>query len=232
MPYCTGDIYSGRHTAVYGNKTVYHEGHLNVAKVLEVLVAQTSLAQARDVVFFGESAGALGVLLNLNQVDAVTPKAERRLALLDSPGLHFKDDVWQRFDATYLDGIRQGLLDNHMVFDTSSGILAPQLLNYCAGFPNWKIGVVQATKDIVMSVGFGNLTPDQHAARVNGPTGIVQQLANPNDNCVSWVPNKMRHVYSVDPKGWVDQTEDGVTDETFVNELYASRLEDPHLSHH
>ncbi|MEO5668834.1 MAG: pectin acetylesterase-family hydrolase [Bdellovibrionota bacterium] len=235
IPYCTGDMHAGSHEAVYApGKNVFHYGRSNFTKALAWI--QTNVDQivtrADELVVYGESAGALGVMMNLDQIAAVAGTNANKTALIDSPGLHFNDDIWKRFDSDYLKDLDSSLAANAMKRDPASGILAPQLKNLCDAHKDWKVGVTQASYDFVMSAIFGNITPAQHYLRVMSEKGIVQSLQDPNDNCSSWVPDTGKHMFSINKKGWEKETWDGVSNQQFTEDLLSSRLTDQHLSHH
>jgi len=235
LPYCTGDMHGGSHKANYGkDKTVLHFGRGNVSKALDWLQENQNqlISRADDVVLYGESAGAIGVIFNLDQVASLAGAHANKVALVDSPGLHFSDSIWNRFTPNYLRDIDRSLASNSMTRNKKSGILAPELKSLCQANPDWKVGVSQSTKDIVMSTMFGSLTPAQHRVRVLGKSGIDQNLWDPNDNCAAWVPDNRQHVFSIEVEGWAEKTSDGVRNADFTLDLLSRRLLDRHPSHH
>jgi hypothetical protein len=235
LPYCTGDMHGGSHKAAYTPKNiVYHFGRSNFTKALAWLEENTNriVERADDVILYGESAGALGVIMNLDQVAAIAGPQANKVALIDSPGLHFNDSIWNRFDSDYLNDIDRSLASNSMKREANSGILAPQMRNFCDANPSWKVGVTQSTQDMVMSALFGKLTPIQHYFRVLGKSGIHQSLWDPSDNCSSWVPDTTKHVFSIEKSGWKKETWDGVSNADYTRDLVQSPLMAQHPSHH
>ncbi len=230
FPYCTGDLYYGRHVASYGTR---HEGRLNVGLALAELERSgtVKLSRVDDVVVFGESAGALGVLGNLDQMHAATPRARYRTALVDSPGLHFADDIWSNFDAPYVEDIRYALARNHVQLDVNSGLVGHQMGAFCGGRPEWKIGFAQGARDIVMSRVFGGLSTSEHRKLVYGPKGIFRATENPDDNCAAWVPDSILHVYAPWVHGWHYRTRDGVSNGEFNRAVYESARGAPLPNH-
>ncbi len=233
LPYCTGDIHAGEHKARYGKKTVLHYGRDNVRKSLAWLEQEQSwkVSQADDIVLYGESAGALGVMLNMDQIARLSSPHARKLALIDSPGLHFNDNIWDRFSREYLRDLDRSLASNSMHREGGSGILARQVKSMCEANPDWKFGVTQSTQDIIMSLVFGNLTTI-HYFRVMGSRGLHKALGNPYDNCAAWIPDETKHIFSTEASGWKHETWDGVSNKDFTMHLYKSHLLDPHPSHH
>lgn len=235
MPYCTGDMHGGKHVATYGkNKRVHHVGRQNVTKALAYVekTQEQLVSRADDLMLYGESAGALGVMFNLDQVAAISKPNANKTAFIDSPGLHFNDNIWDRFSPEYLKDIDEGLAANSMARNGKSGILAPQLKNLCMANPEWKIGVSQSSMDFVMSAVFGKISPMRHYLRVMGKRGLNRSLKDPNDNCSSWIPDTTKHMFSVTKSGWQKKTWNGTRNSEYTTELMNSRLLDLHRSHH
>ena len=62
VPYCTGDAFTGSHTAVYQGMSTMHVGHANVMASLARIVP--TFPQASRVVLVGVSAGGIGAAFN------------------------------------------------------------------------------------------------------------------------------------------------------------------------
>jgi hypothetical protein len=232
IPYCTGDVFVGRHVAHYGKKTVNHLGRLNLEKALDQIEdAYGLLGRAREVVAYGESAGAIGVVANVDLLEARTHPEASKSAFVDSAGLHFAKSIWGRFSDEYLDDLRTGMARNGVDLDFSTGKLAPQMLDYCSFHSKWKVGFLQGAQDVIMSWIFGAITGPHHRARVYGKEGLWQQLRDPMDNCSSWTPDTGRHVLLSDEKGWNAKTKDGVSGGDFVKGILAKRAGESQTSH-
>ena len=235
MPYCTGDMHGGKHIATYGkNKQVHHVGRHNVTRALAYIEENDKqlISRADNLVIYGESAGALGVMFNLDQVAAISKPNANKTALIDSPGLHFNDNIWGRFSPEYLQDIDDGLAANGMARNGQSGVLAPELKNLCAMNPDWKIGVAQSSMDFVMSAVFGKISPMRHYLRVMSKRGLHRTLKDPTDNCSSWIPDTSKHMFSVSKGGWTKKTWNGTRNSKYTEDLIAGRLLDTHQSHH
>ncbi len=124
------------------------------------------------------------------------------------------------------------LEENGFEVNLSTGLLAPQVRNFCRRHATWKVGVLQSTQDIVMSTLFGRLTTLQHRVRVLGKQGIYRQTRDPSDNCSAWVPESTRHVFANTNHGWNKETWDGVSAGDFIRRLYRSDITGFQPSHH
>jgi len=232
IPYCTGDFYVGHHSAQYGGKTVHHFGRSNVERSLaQIEDSHQLLSKARDVVLYGESAGALGVIVSADIVESYVSPEANKVAVVDSAGLHFSTSIWKRFSQAYMSDIHEALALNAVAVDKSTGILAPQMSGYCAKYRRWKVGFLQATQDVVMSWVFGNVTGPEHRARVLGKKGILQNLADDRDNCSAWVNDSGRHVFFNSQGGWDRKSSSGLTAGKYVEALIAHRAGDQQPSY-
>src|SRR5262249_10558047 len=62
IPYCTGDAFTGSHTAVYNGKPTRHVGHANIMAYLPHIVA--TFPKADRIILTGVSAGGIGAAFN------------------------------------------------------------------------------------------------------------------------------------------------------------------------
>lgn len=233
LPYCTGDIYVGSHTTQYSGQKINHMGRSNVERALGLLENDHDrlISHSSKLVVYGESAGALGAILNMDQIDPLSAKVPDRTVIFDSPGLHFSWLIWNRFDKEYLDDLKVAMKRNGLTFDMYSGVMASQMKKYCEQFPRWKQGFIQSTQDIVMSVLFGMRSQDSHRKQVLGLWGLDRQLAAKKDPCSSFIPDAGKHVWALDSAGWNSQTNDKKILADYVRELVDGRLQDEYLSH-
>lgn len=196
FPYCTGDVHLGRHTANYKDKTYYHNGYNNIQLALKYLVSQhyVNFAYLDKFAMYGESAGAIGALYHTMHVDPyLSSRTEKRL-IVDAPGLHFGPRFWHKFSNDLFYDLSNALLQTGVVVDKNDGLVARAVPNVCRKFSDWEIASIQGTKDSIMSVVFGNISPSNHAEAVLGKSGIYQLTEDPNDNCVAFVPDTRVHV--------------------------------------
>lgn len=76
IPYCTGDLHSGTVTTPTEDTfDLYFAGHLVLAAVLDELVALHGLSSASDIIVSGDSAGGIGVWMNVDYVAERFPNA-------------------------------------------------------------------------------------------------------------------------------------------------------------
>ena len=208
-------------------------GRRNVELSLKLLETEESnlISKASKLVVYGESAGALGAILNLDLIDPLSSQVPDRTLISDSAGLHFNALIWQRFDNEYTDDLKTAMSRNGLKFDQFSGLISKQMKDFCNHYPSWKQGFIQSTKDIVMSVLFGERTQEDHKAKVLGFWGLDRELKSKKDACSSFIPDSGKHVWALDEKGWNSQTSDKKILADYVRELVEARLQDQFLSH-
>lgn len=196
FPYCTGDVHLGRHTASYKDKTYYHNGYNNIQLALHHLVANRYLDfNALDkFAMYGESAGAIGALYHTITVDPyLSARTEKRL-IVDAPGLHFGSRFWHKFSDDLFYDLSNALLQAGVRVDKDNGKIAEAVPNICKMYPDWQVATIQGTRDSIMSIIFGNISPSNHEEAVLGEGGINQLTIDPTDNCVAFVPDTRVHV--------------------------------------
>jgi hypothetical protein len=88
------------------------------------------------------------------------------------------------------------------------------------------VGIIQSSRDIVMSLAFGNRTQAAHENAVFGDLGLARAFENPKDRCASWIPRTQEHVFLSDGNGRDIKTRDGLTPHDFLVELMDASRED------
>ena len=219
IPYCTGDIYIGTHEANYSGRHPKHLGRINMEYTFDWLNQKTELNQAETTVLYGESAGAIGALLNADLIEENIPKDAQHFLIADSPGLHFNANIWERFSPAYIQDISNGMARNGLRFRSDSGDIAQDMPNFCHKYENWKIGVLQSTQDFIMSTVFGNRSQSEHERMLFSDMGIYKALENPRDRCSSWSPPSGTHVFLTKPNEREIKTLDGTTASNFLKEV-------------
>jgi hypothetical protein len=222
FPYCTGDVHLGNHTAVYGDgKTVNHHGWRNIEMSLSQLHDQKTIdfAGIKNLVSYGYSAGAIGALVHLKTFDRFVPQDIPKTLIADAPGLHFGLHFWEKFSPELVADFKAGLKDVGADLDASQGNVASLVPGICKTFPKWKMGFLQGSRDIVMSLIFGSISMAEHEKLVYGPTGIYELTKDPNDNCSAWVPRSRIHTFLVTLLTSVEQTESPKTAMEFSRDL-------------
>ncbi len=197
LPYCTGDIHIGRHIANYGGREVAHMGGRNFELVLDYLNDELDLfADVAEVVLVGQSAGALGVLMNMPIMDRYIDSEVQRTAIVDSPGLHFGDTFWDKFPDAWLADLDAAMNGVGVGIDLSTGMVAEQMPQLCGSLPHWNIGFLQATRDVVMSIVFGNTTATRHRRNVMSDLGLAGLGRLPAGTCSVWLAESMGHTFT------------------------------------
>lgn len=197
FPYCTGDVHSGRHIANYAGKKVFHTGADNVEQALNLINMKYSkvFANATQLSVYGYSAGAIGALVHLKLIDQLFRSIEIKSALLDAPGLHWGDTFWYKFTALQIRDYSTAITSAGLPFDIDTGIVASVVPALCKDLPEWNIGVMQGTRDRVMSLLFGDISMSQHEINVLSAKGIFEITKHDNDNCSAWVPSSPMHTF-------------------------------------
>jgi hypothetical protein len=197
FPYCTGDMFAANHIARYGKRVVHHVGRSNVERAFEMLKVKGMLdfEGATDLVVWGPSAGALSSLFHSQFIDGLFPRAVNRALIADAPGLHFGPTVWDKFPPKMLEEFSAGLRKAGMTIEKGKGIIAGIVPGICKLLPHWSVGVMQSSRDIIMSKLFGEITRDAHAKAVHSKEGILALTEDPSDLCRAWVPSSSIHTF-------------------------------------
>lgn len=198
FPYCTGDIFGADFVSSY---KIHHVGKKNIQLTFDYLIAQNFInpQQYRSLVVSGSSAGAIGALINANKVHSYFTNASEKTLIMDSPGMHWGDKFWNKFSPEMLQQFEQST--SHILGDLTShgGLVIKHLNKLCQHFYDWNVGILQSTKDVIMSGVFGNISPKKHKQIVYGPNGVYQQSLGIN-NCAAWSPDSYGHAFlQLDP---------------------------------
>ncbi len=224
FPYCTGDVHLGTHIANYflGSK-VYHTGRYNVKNAITVLHKRNivDLTKARDVVLYGFSAGAIGLLYHIKYIDKYIKSATHKVLIADSPGLHFGSRFWKKFSPSYIDDFTSAMKSIGFEINTRSGRMAKVLNIVCKNNSGWSVGILQGSRDIVMSRIFGDISQDAHERLIFSKNGIYGMTKNPDDNCAAWVPKSSMHSFLVTDLGTLFEA-DGKTAIDFATDIIRS----------
>lgn len=203
FPYCTGDVHLGDHIAHYGplgSVPVHHEGKLNIEKSLDYLINDAHLVhpeKVKKIVGYGYSAGAIGLLYHSLTLDSYFPNVPDRSLVIDSPGLHFGSDFWDKFSDELLDNFRSRLSEIGYHMRRGNGNIARVIPRLCETLPDWRVGVLQGSRDIVMATIFGSISMKDHEKLIYGPTGLKALTKNTGPSCTSWVPQSKIHTFLV-----------------------------------
>lgn len=201
IPYCTADVHLGKHKARYKGKLMHHYGMINVINTIAYFFQDDRLhwENVQELTLMGTSAGALGALFHISTLDPYVKHIPKKSLILDAPGLHWGDDFWYKFSWSLLKDYKNALEQIGYNFDIDSGNVANLVNLACKSFPDWNIGAVLSSRDLVMSVVFGNISQSDHHKLVIGRRGLYGFThENPNDNCSAWVAVDSKHQYLVE----------------------------------
>ncbi|TNF27669.1 MAG: hypothetical protein EP319_10945 [Deltaproteobacteria bacterium] len=197
IPYCTGDVFAGKHTAKYrfGIKA-HHQGYSNTKLIFDHLIKEKIIEpnEVQDLGLFGASAGALGALIHGKDIEARFPNAIKKTLIADSPGLHWGQDFWNKFSPRMLEDIIDALAKVNLEIDTHDGFIAELLPEVCSLYRDFNIGFLQGSKDVIMTLMFGNISTKDHEKLIyseRGLYGVTQRIRN----CKAWVPQTHMHTF-------------------------------------
>lgn len=200
FPYCTGDVFSGNHLARYKNKTVNHKGYTNVQKSIEYIQSNNffDFKNLEQLILTGASAGAIGAFVHTQTLERYVSEHTKLRLIADSPGLHFGNTFWDKFSHSLFRDFEDSFSGVGLRIQKGDGLIAKYLPQMCRRLRGWKVGVMQSTYDLVMSRGFGEISPWKHRRQVLGPYGVLEQ-AKYTDNCEAWVHDSIAHTFLLLP---------------------------------
>lgn len=220
FPYCTGDVYVGRHTAVYKGRETYHQGQFNVeASIKQILKIRPELRFADRLFVHGSSGGAIGALFHLPYLDAQFKDVESKILVADSPGLHFGKKFWNKFSPKMQGDFDRAFENLNIPYDPNDGSISQHMDDLCQAFSSWRIGFMQFDRDIVMSGLFGAIFPFQHRHSVYSPRGIWQTLlGSKSTNCSAWIGEGYAHTVLLTTFSML-MSREGIRADTWVRRL-------------
>lgn len=225
IPYCTGDVHSAFHSVSYKPDTpLYHQGFTNFVLTLQYLQQQSILnfKGMKDVTVWGASAGALGALVHSETLDAYLDIAAQRTLIADSPGLHYGKNFWYKFTENLNHDYQATFQKIDLTYSIDDGFIAPLFGPVFMRLGKWQIGILQATEDMVMSLVFGSIAPQDHRKLVLGPQGIPM-VAKPYLNVKTWIMDGWNHTFLVKPNTAKVRDMSGETAWDFAVRVYSRR---------
>jgi len=222
FPYCTGDVFTGMHVADYGRFSINHFGAENVRKTMMFLKEESyfDFNRVNRLIQYGSSAGAVGAIAHIRLMENYFPNASSKVLLADSPGLHWGKKFWNRFESFYRADMIAGLEAAGALIDDEDGNVAKNIDVFCNSNPSWNIGFLQSTKDIVMSLVFGQVNPWKHRKKVLGPEGLFQTIKTKTKNCSVYLNDGFLHIF-FDKVNQMSKTVQGVTPQQFFRKIVA-----------
>ena len=183
-------------------KTTIHNGDANTKALLQLLDGQDFFSQYAKVSVHGVSAGAIGALHHMHNIAPLFSNIVDKTLLLEGIGLHFGSRFWHKFPAEYIQDFRASLQNYNTILDINDGNISSLVPAVCNLFSDWHVGTIQGSRDITMSMVFGNISPGDHQRLVYGNTGLWNHTLAANDNCSSFIPNTFKHTFLKRENKW------------------------------
>jgi len=220
FPYCTADLYVGTHRVNYKSHSLNHLGRKNLERAFAVLEAEGLLTgRVKRFLAYGRSAGALGLLLNMDLLNAYIDGEAQKVVIIDAPGAQFAPKVWEQFDDLFFRDIRSAFFRNGSDIERGETKLSSKFQEICQTYPHWRMGFLQGSRDTVMSLLFGKILPYQFEEQVLSEVGLFGLLQDPNDECSSWTPRSRTHGFLSRLQGLHKRTEDRLSALEYLDQL-------------
>lgn len=205
MPYCTGDVFSGNHTANYSGLAANHHGFRNVITTFQFLHKKNMMnfSQVERLTVWGASAGAIGAMVHMKTLEPYFSRA-KKIGIIDSAGLHFGPNFWKKFTKQQVNDFTQAFARSGLVLNPNDGFVAKSMGPVFANLKSWTLGIMQSTRDGVMSAGFGDISPDNHRKLVLSNQGIAA-VAKPFINTSVWITDSDEHTFLLKPDTIAEQ---------------------------
>jgi hypothetical protein len=219
MPYCTGDTFAGSHTANYSGFSANHHGYRNVLTTFQYLAKKNILnfPNTERLTVWGASAGAIGALVHMKNLEPYFPKA-KKVGIIDSAGLHFGVNFWKKFTPQQVNDFTKAFANAGLILNTNDGFIAQHMAPVFTNLKNWTLGIMQSTRDGVMSAGFGDISPENHRKLVLSDKGIAA-IAKPFANISVWYTDTDQHTFLLKPDTTMEKNMyTGQTAMDFVNQ--------------
>lgn len=223
FPYCTGDVFAGNHTISYFPlNTTYHYGRKNIELALEYMSKNgiIDFKNVNDVLLWGASAGGIGSLLHAKTLDPyLRHSGVHKVIIADSAGLHFGQKFWDKFTPEMFKDFKSAFLKVGLPIRKNSGLISKDLPKVFEKLSDWQIGILQGTRDIIMSALFGNITPEEQEKNVLGPYG-VEKLAIGYPNVETWIKKTYMHTFLMLPESATLKSEKGEKAIDFAEKVF------------
>ena len=219
LPYCTGDVFAADHKANYEGVSAYHQGYRNILMTLMYLNQKNiiNFAQTERLTVWGASAGAIGAFVHLKNIEPYFPRA-KKIAIIDSAGLHFGKDFWHKFTVQLFADYSKSFANIGLQLNFNDGFVAQNMGPVFATTKNWTIGIMQSTRDWVMSTVFGEITPEGHRSLVLSDRGIAT-VARRYPNTSVWITDSETHTFLLVPTTAGEQGMEKETAMNFINQI-------------
>lgn len=199
FPYCTGDVFAGNHKANYlADIQTYHYGYRNILLSLNYLAENKYIkwSAVDDILLWGASAGAIGAFIHTSTFDTFLKPTAHKTIIADSPGLHFGNQFWNKFPDKMFSDFQNAFGKIHLKIERNDGLITEALPPVFEYLSSWNIGVLQGSKDIIMSELFGEISMKEHHKLVMGPKGLPA-IAKNYKNVTTWILDSKMHTFLV-----------------------------------
>lgn len=222
FPYCTGDVFTGAHEEDYGGFKIHHMGGENVRRTMAYLRDQNffDFNSVSHLVQYGSSAGAIGAISHVRLMDSYFSSARFKFLLADSPGLHWGKNFFNRFRGEYKTQLIGSLRDAGALIDETNGNVAKDIDVFCNSNPSWNMAFLQSTKDIVMSLVFGEINPWHHKELVLSTSGLYETAKNKTQNCSVYLKDGFVHVF-FDKNNVMTKLVEGLSPQNFLQKIFS-----------
>ena len=222
FPYCTGDVHAGDHVENYNGKKIHHVGYTNTLLALNFLRDQKFIDDFKsfnDVTVWGASAGAIGSLIHGKHIESIVSPDAKKTMIVDSPGLHYGKDFWKKFSKQSFKSFQRAFSNVGLEIDYNDGHVAKDIGPVFERYRDWKIGVLMGTRDVVMSIGYGAISPKEQEKLILGPKGLPA-IASHYSNIKVWLKKTWMHTFFLVKKSAHMKSTDGVDALEFAEDIY------------
>lgn len=224
FPYCTADVHSGSHISFYRNRKVYHYGKRNIELAYKHLLEKKMLNQDEynELVVYGASAGAIASLVHSYHFQKIFPNLEKKYMFVDSPGLHFGEEFWKKFDQDMILDFKETFAAVDLNNDFNDGAVSKYMGPVLDNYTDWTIGFIYGLRDYVMSKGYGEISPENHRSLILSVDGLPFVARN-NSNVHFWVKDTSMHTFMLSKYTSSMKSMDEETVDQFVTRLYSNK---------
>lgn len=198
FPYCTADVHAGNIIEEYSGKKIYHYGYANTLLALLYLRDKGIIKfdEFNDVTVWGTSAGAIGSLIHGKNIEHFLSPSARKTMIVDSPGMHFGKTFWKKFTDKFFNNVKIAFSLIGLNVKKDDGFIAKDMAPVFENYSDWKMGFLFATRDIIMSQVYGNISPEEQQKLILGPYGLPA-VATPYRNVHVWLKDSPLHTFFI-----------------------------------
>jgi hypothetical protein len=224
FPYCTADVHSGSHISFYRHRKVFHYGKKNIELAFKYLLEKKLVDKEayNELVVYGASAGAIASLVHSYYFQNNFPNLKSKYMFVDSPGLHFGEDFWKKFDQQMILDFKETFSAVDLNNDFNNGAVSKYMGPVLDNYSDWTIGFIYGLRDYVMSKVFGEISPENHRSLILSVDGLPFVARN-NPNVHFWVKDTSMHTFMLSRYSSSMKSMDDETVDQFVTRLYSNK---------